>query len=421
VRVAFYFDNSRLGKWGWPDFIAGRVAMSGTDSQILHLLSRINRQSDVEACGYFQDASPEMAPEEFQGVGSVEDAISLAKSASAEILVLNSNNNKETLQRAVYACESANLPIVVWDQNGPYPEVRDLLASARVVRRVVCVSNSQADCVRHHQVFNKIAVIYNSLLSWNEEHLGNESNPSDRSNRVCFLGATIPQKGFHLVARAWPGIKSSVPDATLTIIGSSRLYDRRQEVGPLGLCSRELEETQIHPFFGHSLEEARERGVDVKALMSPIEIRRSLRQQQVVIVNPCVERGGSFETFSVSAIEAQAEGCAVVGGRRVGLRETVLGGVTGTLIDSEDQLAPAVVRLLMESDVASRMGQRGRKWVEEQFPADNADSQWITLLRGVLVGAPVRPIPFSVRRARLKDYARPIVRFYRQIRPLSNE
>ena len=395
--------------------------MSGTDSQILHLLSRINRQSDVEAWGYFQDALPEMAPENFQRVGRVEEAVSMAKSASAEILVLNSTNNKETMQRAVYACESANLPVVVWDQNGPFPEVRDLLASARVVRRVVCVSNSQADCVRHHQVFSKIVVIYNSLLAWNEEHLANENDYSDRSNKVCFLGATIPQKGFDLVARAWPGIKSSVPDATLTVIGSSRLYDRWGEVGPLGLCGQEFEEAHICPFFGHSPEEALARGVEVKALMSPIEIRRSLRQQQVVLVNPCVERGGSFETFCVSAIEAQAEGCAVVGGRRVGLRETVLDGVTGTLIDSEDQLAPAVARLLMESEVASRMGQRGRKWVQEQFLANNADSQWITLLRGVLLGASVRPVPFSVRRARLKDYARAIVRFYRQIRPLSNE
>jgi len=416
VRVAFYFDNSRLGKWGWPDFIAGRVAMSGTDSQILHLLSRINRQSDVEADGYFQDHLPETTPETLHKVSCVEDAVKFAKTAGAEILVLNSTNNRETLQRVVNTCEPVNLPIVAWDQNGPYPEVRDLLASARVVRRVVCVSRSQADCVRHHQVFNKIVVIYNSLLAWNEEHLGNESTPSDRFNRLCFLGATMPQKGFHHVARAWPAIKSSVPDATLTIIGSSRLYDRRQEVGPLGLCGREFEETHIHPFFGHSLEEARERGVDVKALMSPIEIRRILRQQQVVVVNPCVERGGSFETFCVSAIEAQAEGCAVVGGRRVGLRETVLDGVTGTLIDSEDQLAPAVARLLMDSEVASRMGQRGRKWVQEQFQASNADSQWIRLLRGVLMGTPVTPIPFSVRRARLKDYARPIVRLYRQIR-----
>ena len=134
MRVAFYFDNSRLGKWAWPDFLAGRVAMSGTDSQILQLLSRINRQS--EAGGYFQNASPEMAPENFERVGRVEEAVSLAKSARAQILVLNNTNNRETMQRVVNACESANLPVVVWDQNGPFPEVRDLLSSARVVRRV---------------------------------------------------------------------------------------------------------------------------------------------------------------------------------------------------------------------------------------------------------------------------------------------
>jgi hypothetical protein len=415
LRVAFYFDNSRLGKWSWTDFLGGRVAMSGTDSQILHLLSRMNRQSDVEAIGFFQDDLPDMAPKNLERVSRIEEAVSVAKTEGAKILVLNRTNNKETLQRVVSASESVNLPIVLWDQNGPSPEVRDLLASVGVVRRIVCVSKSQADCVRHHQVFNKTVVIYNSLLTWDEEHPLNETNRSSRFNKVCFLGATIPQKGFHLVARAWPEIKSSVPSAILTIIGSNRLYDRRQEVGPLGLASPEFEETYICPFFGHSLEEAQERGVEVRALMCPIEIRRILRQQQVVIVNPCVARGGSFETFCVSAIEAQAEGCVVVGGRRIGLRETVLDGLTGTLIDSEDQLAPAVARLLIDSELASCMGQRGRDWVQSQFPARKANSEWIRLFGGVLGGVPVRTVPFSVRRATLKDYGRAMVRFYRQL------
>jgi glycosyltransferase involved in cell wall biosynthesis len=116
----------------------------------------------------------------------------------------------------------------------------------------------------------------------------------------------------------------------------------------------------------------------------------------------------------VSAIEAQAAGCVVVGGRRIGLRETVLDGVTGTLISSENQLAPAVIRLLNDPEAMRRMGQKGKEWVHRQFPTSKADAEWIRLFKEVLAEMPVTTIPFSIRRATPKDYARAMVRFYKQ-------
>ena len=403
MQVAFYFDNSRLGNWRWADFLSGAVPMSGTDGQFLHLLARMARRAGVTVAGYFKGGLPALSPDYFEPVNGVSDAPGRARATGAEIFLLNNFNEPREMASAIRACQAAGLPMIVWDQNGPYPELVDMLAQAEIVRRVVCVSKSQADGFRHHRLFRKVAVIYNALLSWENAA---QTEPSDRCENICFLGATVAEKGLHHVARAWPEIKSARPDATLTIIGSNRLYDRHCAVGPLGLAQRDFEEKFIGPFLGHDSENARHRGVVIKGLMAPAAIRRLLREQQVVIVNPSVSRGGSFETFCVSAIEAQAEGCAVIGGRRLGLRETVIDGVTGSLIRHESRLAPALIELLREPEKARAMGRQAAAWVKNHFSVDQADSQWTASFTGVKVGTPILPLPFSVQRATPKDYAR---------------
>lgn len=84
-----------------------------------------------------------------------------------------------------------------------------------------------------------------------------------------------------------------------------------------------------------------------------------------VIVVPSLYK----ETCSLTTIEAMASGVAVVASRTGGLPEIVCDGETGRLVDAADsaQLAAALVELLADSAMRSRMGEAGRRRAARHF------------------------------------------------------
>jgi len=75
------------------------------------------------------------------------------------------------------------------------------------------------------------------------------------------------------------------------------------------------------------------------------------------------------EAFGVAALECAAMQTPVVASDVCGFRETVRDGETGVLVPPGDpiRLADAVVGLLEDADLRSRMGRAGRKMVEASF------------------------------------------------------
>lgn len=385
MKVAFYFAGAHFGRWRWPDFISGAVPASGTDAQFLHLMHRMASREDVWAFGFISGGMPMEAPPGLRAVGNLDGAVAAAAGMGAAAIVFNNRDRAETVS-GLEKCRSSGLAAIVWDQNGPYPACQESLARHPALCRLVVVSHSQADALRGHAVFGKTCVICNSLLF----DSGGEVARAARAERVCFLGATISQKGFHHLVKAWPVVRRARPTAELIVIGSSRLYGVDRPLGPLGLSDPEFESEHVVPHWGSSMTDLERLGVRLKGLMAPVALRTVLRDCAVAVVNPCV-RNGSYETFCVSAIEAQAAGCAVVGGRRLGLRETVRHGQTGVLIKRESDLAPAIIGLLNDPGRARVMGAAGSRWVREAFAAERADALWLELFQEVMGGKPNRP------------------------------
>lgn len=410
MRVAFYFSNDRLGVWGWEDFVRGRVPASGTDGQFLGLVHRMAGRSDMEAIGLFGARFPLDAPGGSQLVSDLSGAVQVAKDMACDCIVFNNRGVAESLS-GLAQCHEVGLPAIVWDQNGPFPDTRDAFYSAQALKRLVVVSHSQADTLRGHPLFAKTVVIYNSLLF----ESGHESRDALRGERVCFVGATIAQKGFHHLARAWPEVRCSRPEAELVILGSAQLYDRERALGPLGLGDPQFERDRIIPYWGDSREGLDAQGIKIQGLVAPALMGEILRDCAVAVVNPCC-RDGSYETFCVSAIEAQAAGCPAVGGRRLGLRETVRHGETGILIRRESDLAGAIIGLLCAPEKAAAMGASGARWVREAFSTERADAKWMALFRDVIEGRPNRPPRFQWRLATPGSMAREMMRLGRLAR-----
>lgn len=387
MRIAAYFPTAHLKETTWADVVDGKVALSGTDGQLLRLVNQLARTAG-EQVSIKLWAGPRLRGAEALVVSTaacLAEAVEAANGSGSDVILFNDRNDTETLA-GLDACSLLGLRAIVWAQNGPFGEIRERVARYEAIRRVVCVSQWHADCLRGHAAFEKAAVIHNALSPSRAPNSVIEARSG-----VMFLGATVYEKGFHIVARAWPAVRGAHPAATLTVLGSGQLYDREAALGPWGIGNPDFEQRFIVPFWGSDPAQAEQLGIHVLGLQPPNRVREELRRHLIAVVNPWASRGGSSETFCVSAIEAASEGCAVVGGRRLGLRETVQDGRTGILLRREGDLSRVLIRLVERPDRARELGERGRAWVCRQFAQAKVDAQWKALLADVVADRAPNP------------------------------
>ena len=98
-----------------------------------------------------------------------------------------------------------------------------------------------------------------------------------------------------------------------------------------------------------------------------------LSQQDTVLVNALQRRAAvvlqksTREGFGLTVAEAMWKGAAVIGGDTGGIRCQIEDGENGFLVDSVDDAADRIVRLLKDSDLRQRLGARARETVKEKY------------------------------------------------------
>lgn len=410
MTVGLYFPVGHLGDWSWSGFARGDLAASGTDVAQLHLLDYLAKAELFDPVVFTESSFPVR-----DGLRQVEcsdfpEAVRKAGgSEEVNALISVCRDSEDPFISGLRAATQHEVPLLIWCHNHPSPETLDVMAEEPGVRRVLCVSKSEADDLRHHPGFRKTEVVYNGidLEPFDKAIETTERNP----RRLCFLGALTPTKGFHHVARAWPRVHHAFPEAELHVMGSAKLYDRHQSVGPLGVAEEEFERHKIMPHLGESRSAARSLGVHFLGLVPPNEVRETIASSLIGIVNPNV--AGSIETFCISAVEIQAGGAAVVGARSGGLRETIQHGQTGYLLRDESELGDAICRLLETPNRTRQMGHRGRQHVRKTFDLERYQKRWAGILERVQNGKPASPPSFSWQRATYKTIARELLRTVR--------
>ena len=416
MKLGFYFNLSHLGRWDWNEFLVGDIGLSGTDSQALHLAYDLAVNGHEVFFLSTQAAETPIERLKHIQVDDLEAAVIQAKQIEVELLVFCNRHDRETIAGA-RKCEIVNQPCVVWDQNGPWPEMANLFSSLKCVRRVVCVSVAQTDNVRDYPVFNKIDFVHNGI-DWDllKSYGSMERNPLG----VCYLGALKPAKGFQHLAKAWPSVHKVFPEATLTVLGSAQLYDRNSELGSLGIAEPEFELSYIVPYLGDTIEEAKSKGVTFLGLSSPRTLRSVIASSSIGVINPNCSRTELAECCSVSSLEIQALGAAIVGGNIGGNKETINNGKTGILINSENDLAGTLIKLLSHPDLSIQMGKNGIQWVRDNFSRDLTVQRWSSLLEAVIRNEKPCPPDFSWKRATGKVITREGIRQLRKV-PILND
>jgi glycosyltransferase involved in cell wall biosynthesis len=217
---------------------------------------------------------------------------------------------------------------------------------------------------RLRRLFDNAALIVavSSRLAMLAEELGAENRklvvhhigipmPQDRHGvtaipELLAVGRMIEKKGFEHLIRAVAMLPDDLQGIPVTIVGD----------GPLDADLKNL---------------AASSGVAVAftGFLPPEKVKELMRRGPIVCVPSVVASDGDEEGLPTVAMEAAAEGCAVIAYRHSGLVDAVDHDITGLIVDEGDvvSLAGAIAALIRDPSRAERMGRAGREKMIAEF------------------------------------------------------
>jgi len=125
-------------------------------------------------------------------------------------------------------------------------------------------------------------------------------------------------------------------------------------------------------YMDNLLERAKSKDVTVelKLLISDEELLKLYNEAKMVIYPPVME------PFGLVPLEAMACGTPVIGVKEGGIRETIVDGETGLLINrDEDQCAQAIEKLLRDDNLSKELGRKGREYVCQKWNWEKCTEQ----------------------------------------------
>jgi glycosyltransferase involved in cell wall biosynthesis len=256
------------------------------------------------------------------------------------------------------------------------------MARSEYFKALVAVGSEQFDYLCDSPVSSKLTYIDNGISFAATQKY---SKVLKNINLVTYMGAIVPQKGFHVLAKVWPEIIRRHPKAELRVIGSSKIYNENYPVGQLGVADKDYEEKYIIPYLCDKYGKLLPSVTFLGGL--GVEKYSHLTESLVSVPNPT----GQTETCCVSAIEMQACGAAVVTGAYYALLGSVDHLKTGLLGRGEKALANNICYLLSNPEIAIELGMKGKKRAQYQYDFEVVVKNWKRLLLSINEGAIWKP------------------------------
>jgi glycosyltransferase involved in cell wall biosynthesis len=163
---------------------------------------------------------------------------------------------------------------------------------------------------------------------------------------VLFVGRLVEKKGCAHLIRAMAQVEASHPGARLLIVGDGPLLDplRAQAATQLRRCT----------FLGSQ---------------PPSVVRDLMYRASVLAVPSIVATNGDTEGLPINLCEAQAVGLPIAAFAGPGVSEAVVADQTALLVapGNHSALAAAIIRILEDSALATRLAAAGRRRAEQSF------------------------------------------------------
>ena len=382
--VAFFLDNSALTHVNFSQPLNGNPGAGATEFMTVLVSNELSKRSvDVTLL----TTSTGMFPEELNviKVSGIEEALVLS-ARNQQILIIRAYiSDFRTILEEVRKHEK--LKVIVWAHLTPNEESLKIIAKTSQVKAVICLENNQRVRMGDSLAHSKLVTIPYGITG-NTKLVEVSENP----NAIAFIGALVPQKGFHFLADAWPKITAAIPDAKLYVFGSGRLYDSRVELGSRGLATRDYENRIFRNLSvdAHNVEFLG--NADSETRNSILEICK------LGIVNPSAQT----ETFCLSAVEFEQRGIPVIGGRKFGLLDTVKHKKTGYLVLDPSNIHKRIIGLMNDESRLTRYGVQAQQFVFNRYDLLKVIDRWHNLLETFSENAKI-PIVRETRAMRIRS------------------
>ncbi|GHT31158.1 hypothetical protein AGMMS49574_12440 [Bacteroidia bacterium] len=396
-NIAFYCTNKNTKNIDCSNILNGNPGIGGSEYALWLLACSLETNyEDLNVIVYVDELC--LAPP-FLKIKQVKDFQDLAKKTTddnIQILVLILADFSENDKLSIFPDK---LKLVIWASN--FMSSKDLAyyTGKKSVSRVVCVGYEQLDLYRDHAIFKKSTAIYYGLSMNSVKKQSASIIPySQRPLHVTYIGNIVPQKGFHMLAMAWPIILKAYPDAVLNVIGSGKLYNRDAQLGEYGIADSEYEKLFM-PYLVDSKGEILS-SVKFWGILGE-EKRDILLKTRVGVPNPW----GKTETFGYTSIEMQVDGALVTTIKCPAYLETIC-PTTSILYKNQKRLhkvlAESVVTLLGRND---NHYEEVMNFIDSNFSIDLKAQEWYQLFTDIISNKeqPVTPIRAN-KKYRLKNW-----------------
>jgi glycosyltransferase involved in cell wall biosynthesis len=191
------------------------------------------------------------------------------------------------------------------------------------------------------------------------------SEPPPPGHRILFAGSLIPRKNVAGIVRAFGKVRAAVPGASLELAGFA------PDPGYAGQIAAEIRKlaTASIVYLGN---------------LASDKLSAALKQAAVVVLF------SEQETLPCIVAEAMASSRAVVSSNVGAVREMVVDGDTGLLVDpgDEDGLATCLIRLLQNPGLTRMMGERGHALARASWSAAQVVDETLNAYRALLRSEP---------------------------------
>jgi glycosyltransferase involved in cell wall biosynthesis len=165
---------------------------------------------------------------------------------------------------------------------------------------------------------------------------------------ILSVGRLVEKKGMEYLIKAFARIAGEVPEARLEIAGDGPLRPSLERLtSDCGLSAR----------------------VTLRGSLPHRAVATSMQNASIVCQPSVTAADGDSEGLPTTVLEAVATAKPLIGTRHGGIPEVVVDGATGFLVPERDvpALANRLLLLLKNAELRKRMGEAGRRRIEEHF------------------------------------------------------
>lgn len=352
----------------------GNPGVGGSEYLLLQLFYYLSKDNEYNCKLYGIGCT--VNNENFVSIQSDIEAVKKAAEDKTDVFIFIPKNRKPDFYKEL---QYFKLKSVAWIHNYISYTVIKSLTDCEMVKRVIFVSRQHYDCYIDDELIKKSDYIYNMLSYKKHEYIPAEN----KKPIVTYIGALIPAKGFHKLAKVWKNVLKKVPDAQLHVIGDGRLYNKNAVLGKYNIAEPKYEKKivkYVSDDNGKILESVKFFG----SLGN--EKEELIEKTKVGVANPT----GISETFCLSAVEYKTYGIPVVTYKGYGLLDTVRNNVDGILIKSSAELQKAIISLLIDNKKNSEYGQNGLSSGFTDFIPNKIIAQWKEAISDICNSVPAQ-------------------------------